>query len=188
MAKSKRLNTKSIFACVGLVLILVAVVGLIAGLTNGFTDNPVSLYVKVNGEIITGDKADYLISRVNPLVIETNNAGDYVVDIKANEKISFNYSADDEVFTFGNDVNWNEMFVVENLETGFAIYPTSDFLDDLIAIRHGAEKVDFALPDQSLNLFCLTISHKNTSKQYKIYFSLPQMRTTIILSEKEIVF
>ena len=100
------------------------------------------------------------------------------------EKISFNYSADDEVFTFGNDVNWNEMFVVENIENGFAIYPTSDFLDDLIATRHGAEKVDFALPDQSLNLFCLTISHKNTSKQYKIYFSLPQMRTTIILSEK----
>ena len=53
MAKSKRLNAKNIFACVGLVLILVAVVGLIAGLTNGFTDNPVSLYVKVNGEIIT---------------------------------------------------------------------------------------------------------------------------------------
>lgn len=192
MAK-KQVNARNIIAIVGLVLLVVAVIGLVAYFTKGFSTNV--FYIKVNGEIVSEATAGYLTSREAPLNVEVKEAFDvgeespnYFVEIKANEEISFTYSVDGVMHTFNNDIDWNSLFYIEQNENGFLLIPKADCLDELLGEAHGGSKVEFALPDEVLNIFCMTISSEDASKQYKVYFSLPQVRTGIVLSEKEMVF
>ena len=192
MAK-KQVNARNIIAIVGLVLLVVAVIGLVAYFTKGFSTKV--FYIKVNDELVSEATAGYFTSRGTPLKVEvgeafgdSENVSNYFIEIKANEEISFTYSVDGEMYAFNNDIDWDALFHIEQNEHGFLLIPKADSLDELLGEAHGGSTIEFDLPDEVSNIFCLTISSEDASKQYKVYFSLPQVRAGIVLSEKEIVF
>ena len=111
MAK-KQVNSRNIIAIVGLVLLVVAVIGLVAYFTKGFSTKV--FYIKVNDELVSEATAGYFTSRGTPLKVEvgeafgdSENAPNYFIEIKANEEISFTYSVDGVMYAFNNDIRFN---------------------------------------------------------------------------------
>ncbi len=195
MAK-KQARSRNIVAIIVLVLLLIAVLGLVAYFTNGFKSNFNSLYIKVDGKVVTKDSADHYVSIAQPLFVETNYAidfneeeqADYIVDIKANKNVSFTYSVDEQQHAFNNDADWNTVFDIKHVENGFYLSPKADALDALLGMLHESGNIDFSLPDEVANIFCMTISNLDGSIQHNIYFSLAHLRTSVVLDKTELIF
>lgn len=197
MAKNKRVKAKNVVVYVLVVLLVVAVIGSIAFLTNGFKSDISTFFLRVNGDYVAGDVADYVVSKSEPLNVETIylfedsseevNKG-YKASIKANEQISFNFAVDGEMHSFNNDISWNDAFDIVSTEKGFMVMPKDDTFAQLLCRLFDREEVEFSIPDDVKNLFCLTVSSYDDTKSFNVYFTMSQIRTGIVLDYTEIVF
>ena len=195
MARSRQ-KSNTIISIIGFVLLTVAIIGVVTYFTKKFSEETTMFYIKVNGDYIISEADDYYVSRETPLVVEMNYAldfdkqrevEDYIVDIKANDRISFSYKIGEKQYAFGNNVDWNSLFTIEKRNNGFALIPKADSLNALISLYYDVPSVSFSIPEAVPNLFYVTISSWDNSVQYKIYFSLSQTITGVTLNTTEIV-
>ena len=71
MSKKRKVKIGSIIAYVVIVLVIVAVVGSVAFLTNGFSSDFKTFFLRVNGRYVAGDVGDFVVSQSSPLEVET---------------------------------------------------------------------------------------------------------------------
>lgn len=197
MAKKKQVKTGLIITYVVVALLIVAVVGLVAFFTNGFTSEFATFFLKVNGDYITADAGNYYTSTINPLDVETlyvfestgteENKG-YIMDIKANENISFTFSVDGEMHSFHDEIDWTFAFDIIETDKGFMVAPKSNYLGDILALACGGEKAEYTVPDNVPNMFCLYVYSYDESACIKVYFSVSAEIYSVSLDVTEVVF
>lgn len=196
MAKKKQVKTGLIITYVVVALLLIAVVGLVAFFTNGFTSEFATFFLKVNGDFVTGDAVNYCTSTINPLNVETlytfepaeteENRG-YIIDIKVNENISFNFAVDGEMHSSRDDIDWTLAFDITETDKGFTLTPKSNYLGDILALVCGGENAEYSIPDNVPNMFCLHVYSYDESACINVYFSVSAEIYSVSLDVTEVV-
>ncbi len=195
MKSGKFLKIISIF----LILIIVGC-GIAAAYFAVKTDGFKPFYCVINGEDVFSAKSELLITKDQPLEIaikyplskfSKTTKGYSVKVVPADADESFDFTVDDELYSFAYERDLTAGFHIDKQENGFTIMPKGDlrvilgsiYPDSTVEVR--LEQCDF-----EKDLFKIVVSSSDGKTNINISFRiLPTIDTTYIsLDKEEIVF
>ena len=115
-----------------ILLVIVAVIGVFAYFTNGFTSDFKTFYVSVNGKDVMTSSSGYVITPQEPLSVdvkytfafnqsETKRYSVKIVPNKTDE--NFDFSVDGETHYFGDEKDLSNGFIIDKQEKSFTVTP-----------------------------------------------------------------
>ena len=177
-----------------ILLVIVAVIGVFAYFTNGFTSDFKTFYVSVNGKDVMTSSSGYVITPQEPLSVdvkytfafnqsETKGYSVKIVPNKTDE--NFDFSVDGETHYFGDEKALSNGFVIDKQEKSFTVTPKgSTPLEILKAIYPESE---VSCENKGYNdMFTLIITSYNGEASVKLNFAL-ERRVTGITFDKEVI-
>ena len=177
-----------------ILLVIVAVIGVFAYFTNGFTSDFKTFYVSVNGKDVMTSSSGYVITPQEPLSVdvkytfafnqsETKGYSVKIVPNKTDE--NFDFSVDGETHYFGDEKDLSNGFVIDKQEKSFTVTPKgSTPLEILKAIYPESE---VSCENKGYNdMFTLIITSYNGEASVKLNFAL-ERRVTGITFDKEVI-
>ena len=177
-----------------ILLVIVAVIGVFAYFTNGFTSDFKTFYVSVNGKDVMTSSSGYVITPQEPLSVdvkytfafnqsETKGYSVKIVPNKTDE--DFDFSVDGETHYFGDEKDLSNGFVIDKQEKSFTVTPKgSTPLEILKAIYPESE---VSCENKGYNdMFTLIITSYNGEASVKLNFAL-ERRVTGITFDKEVI-
>ena len=129
MTKSK---IGQVVSYIVILLVIVAVIGVFAYFTNGFTTDFKTFYVSVNGKDVMTSGDGYVVTPSEPLKVDVkytfafnkNETKGFSVKIVPNKTDEdFDFSVDGETRFFGDEKDLTNGFVIEKQEKSFTIVP-----------------------------------------------------------------
>ena len=177
-----------------ILLVIVAVIGVFAYFTNGFTSDFKTFYVSVNGKDVMTSSSGYVITPQEPLSVdvkytfafnqsETKGYSVKIVPNKTDE--NFDFSVDGETHYFGDEKDLSNGFIIDKQEKSFTVTPKgSTPLEILQAIY---PESDVSCESKGYNdMFTLIITSYNGEASVKLNFAL-ERRVTGITFDKEVI-
>ena len=193
MTKSK---IGRVFSYAVVLLVIIAVVGIFARFTNGFTSEFKTFYVSVNGkEVLSADKG-YTVAPYSPLFVEVKytfafaetETMDYSLQIVPNKTDEdFYFSVDGETHYFGDETDLTNGFSIDKRENSFTVVPKGVTLQEVLQAAYPQNVVTCDCNGYD-DAFILVVTSYNGKSSVKIYFTLERGVSGVTLDRKEIVF
>ena len=191
MTKSK---IGQVVSYIAILLVIVAVIGVFAYFTNGFTTDFKTFYVSVNGKDVMTSQNGYVVTPSEPLKVDVkytfafnkNETKGYSVKIVPNKTDEdFDFFVDGETHYFGDEKDISNGFVIDKQEKSFTVTPIgSTPLEILQAIYPEGE---VSCESRGYNdMFTLIITSYNGEASVKLNFAL-ERRVTGISFDKEVI-
>lgn len=193
-AKNATRTTLGVTVYVLIVLAIIAVVGLIFQLTNGFTDKVKTFYVTVDKTIVTDASGGYVITETRPLSgvvrnlsTDSNNKGYSlkVVPNKLDEK-DFAFAVDGKTHTFQTEENFTTGFDIMTDGDRFSIKPKGNGVTDILKQIYG-DTVTSCDDKSYKDMFTLLVTSKDGKSVIKLNFSVSG-RVTGVYFDKEVIW
>jgi len=179
-----------------ILLVIVAVIGVFAYFTNGFTSDFKTFYVSVNGKDVMTSGSGYVITPQEPLSVdvkytfafnqsETKGYSVKIVPNKTDE--DFDFSVDGETHYFGDEKDLSNGFIIDKQEKSFTVTPKgSTPLEILQAIY---PESDVSCESKGYNdMFTLIITSYNGEASVKLNFTIAGKVVGVVLDREVIVF
>ena len=191
MTKSK---IGQVVSYIVILLVIVAVIGVFAYFTNGFTSDFKTFYVSVNGKDVMTTANGYVITPQEPLSVdvkytfafnqsETKGYSVKIVPNKTDE--NFDFSVDGETHNFGNEKDLSNGFIIEKKEKSFTVIPKGGTPQEIIQAMYADNEV--ICENKGYNdMFTLIITSYNGESSVKLNFAL-ERRVTGITFDREVI-
>lgn len=182
-----------------LLLAVVAVVGVFAKFTDGFTGDFKTFYVSVEGNDVLTSAGGYTVTEETPLEVNVkyvfgaltkDEPKGYTVKIapnKTDESKNFPFTAGGEVCTYYGTEDLTSGFIIEKGETSFTVLPKGGTMTEVLSAVYNRPVSDcenFGYGD----MFTAIITSFNGEASVKLHFSLAGKVTKIILDKEAIEF
>ena len=193
-AKKATKTTLGVTVYVLIVLAIIAVVGLIFQLTNGFTDKVKTFYVTVDKAIVTDASGGHIITETRPLngvvrnlSTDSNNKG-YSLKVVPNklDGKDFAFAVDGKTHTFQAEENFNAGFDITTDGDRFSIKPKGNGVTDILEQIYG-DTVTYCDDKSYKDMFTLLITSKDGKSVVKLNFSVSG-RVTGVSFDKEVIW
>ena len=193
MTKSK---IGQVVSYIVILLVIVAVIGVFAYFTNGFTSDFKTFYVSVNGKDVMTTANGYVITPQEPLSVdvkytfafnqsETKGYSVKIVPNKTDE--DFDFSVDGETHRFGDEKDLSNGFIIDKQEKSFTVAPKSGSLQEVLQAIYSENEV--VCENKGYNdMFTLIITSYNGESSVKLNFALERRVTGITFDRKVIEF
>ena len=177
-----------------ILLVIVAVIGVFAYFTNGFTSDFKTFYVSVNGKDIMTSSSGYVITPQEPLSVdvkytfafnqtETKGYSVKIVPNKTDE--NFDFSVDGETHYFGDEKDLSNGFIIDKQEKSFTVTPKGSTPLEILQAIYPESEVSCESKGYN-DMFTLIITSYNGEASVKLNFAL-ERRVTGITFDKEVI-
>ena len=177
-----------------ILLVIVAVIGVFAYFTNGFTSDFKTFYVSVNGKDVMTSGSGYVITPQEPLSVdvkytfafnqtETKGYSVKIVPNKTDE--DFDFSVDGETHYFGDEKDLSNGFVIDKQEKSFTVTPKGSTPLEILKAVYPESEVSCESKGNN-DMFTLIITSYNGESSVKLNFAL-ERRVTGITFDKEVI-
>ena len=181
-----------------ILLVIVAVIGVFAHFTNGFTSDFKTFYVSVDGKDVMISGSGYAISENEPLSVDVkytfgafnkNDTKDYSVKIVPNkiENSDFTYTVDGESKSFQSETDLTAAFEIEKGEKSFTVKPKGKSLTEVLTAFYDTEVTDCENKGYT-DMFTLIITSYNGEASVKLNFTIAGKVVGVVLDREVIVF
>ena len=195
MTKSK---IGQVVSYIVILLVIVAVIGVFAHFTNGFTSDFKTFYVSVDGKDVMISGNGYVISENEPLSVDVkytfgsfnkNETKDYSVKIIPNkiENSDFTYTVDGESKSFQSETDLTAAFEIEKSEKSFTVKPKGKSLTEVLTAFYDTEVTDCENKGYT-DMFTLIITSYNGEASVKLNFTIAGKVVGVVLDREVIVF
>lgn len=177
-----------------ILLVIVAVIGVFAYFTNGFTSDFKTFYVSVNGKDVMTSGSGYVITPQEPLSVdvkytfafnqtETKGYSVKIVPNKTDE--DFDFSVDGETHYFGDEKDLSNGFIIDKQEKSFTVTPKGSTPLEIFEAVYPESEVTCESKGYN-DMFTLIITSYNGESSVKLNFAL-ERRVTGITFDKEVI-
>ena len=177
-----------------ILLVIVAVIGVFAYFTNGFTSDFKTFYVSVNGKDVMTSSSGYVITPQEPLSVdvkytfafnqsETKRYSVKIVPNKTDE--NFDFSVDGETHYFGDEKDLSNGFIIDKQEKSFTVTPKGSTPLEILQAIYPESEVSCESKGYN-DMFTLIITSYNGEASVKLNFAL-ERRVTGITFDKEVI-
>ncbi len=195
MTKSK---IGQVVSYIVILLVIVAVIGVFAHFTNGFTSDFKTFYVSVDGKDVMISGNGYVISENEPLSVDVkytfgsfnkNETKDYSVKIIPNkiENSDFTYTVDGESKSFQLETDLTAAFEINKGEKSFTIKPKGKSLTEVLTVFYGTEVTDCENKGYT-DMFTIIVTSYNGEASVKLNFTIAGKVVGVVLDREVIVF
>lgn len=192
MTKSK---IGQVVSYIVILLVIVAVIGVFAYFTNGFTTDFKTFYVSVNGKDVMISGSGYVVTTKEPLTVDVkytfgafnkDESKGYSVKIVPNKTDEdFDFSVDGETRFFGDEKDLTNGFVIDKQEKSFTVVPKGGTPLEILKAVYPESEV--TCENKGYNdMFTLIITSYNGESSVKLNFAL-ERRVTGITFDKEVI-
>ena len=191
-------NVIKIVGYVLLLLSVVAVIGVVAHFTNGFTSDLQNFYVTVGEKDVVSSGSGYKITPSEPLKGEvkfpfefiTTEDQEYSIKIVPNKETGkdFRFTVDGEEHKFYSETDLTEGFRITKEGTSFTIMPKGGTLTEILKVVY-ADKVVSNCDEYSYDdMFTAVITSNGGKSSIKLNFTIDSSKTGVFLDREVIVF
>lgn len=194
MTKSK---IGQVVSYIVILLVIVAVIGVFAYFTNGFTSDFKTFYVSVNGKDVMTTTGGYVLSQDKPTTVDikytfafaNNQNKGYSVKVVPNKSNGedFTYTVDGQTQSFYDVADLSQGFDIVKGDKSFEIKPKGDTLSKVLQAVHGKEIGDCENGGYE-DMFSLVITSYNEEASITLNFSIPGTVTGVKLNMTTIIF
>ena len=195
MTKSK---IGQVVSYIVILLVIVAVIGVFAHFTNGFTSDFKTFYVSVDGKDVMISGNGYVISENEPLSVDVkytfgsfnkNETKDYSVKIIPNkiENSDFTYTVDGESKSFQLETDLTAAFEIDKGEKSFTVKPKGKSLTEVLTAFYGTEVTDCENKGYT-DMFTIIVTSYNGEASVKLNFTIAGKVGGVVLDREVIVF
>ena len=195
MTKSK---IGQVVSYIVILLVIVAVIGVFAHFTNGFTSDFKTFYVSVDGKDVMISGNGYVISESEPLSVDVkytfgsfnkNETKDYSVKIIPNkiENSDFTYTVDGESKSFQLETDLTAAFEIDKGEKSFTVKPKGKSLIEVLTAFYGTEVTDCENKGYT-DMFTIIVTSYNGEASVKLNFTIAGKVVGVVLDREVIVF
>ena len=195
MTKSK---IGQVVSYIVILLVIVAVIGVFAHFTNGFTSDFKTFYVSVDGKDVMISGNGYVISKNEPLSVDVkytfgsfnkNETKDYSVKIIPNkiENSDFTYTVDGESKSFQSETDLTAAFEIDKGEKSFTVKPKGKSLTEVLTAFYGTEVTDCENKGYT-DMFTIIVTSYNGEASVKLNFTIAGKVVGVVLVREVIVF
>ena len=175
-------------------LVIVAVIGVFAYFTNGFTSDFKTFYVSVNGKDVMTSSSGYVITPQEPLSVdvkytfafnqsETKGYSVKIVPNKTDE--DFDFSVDGETHYFGDEKDLSNGFIIDKQEKFFIVTPKGSTPLEILQAVYPESEVSCESKGYN-DMFTVIVTSYNGESSVKLNFAL-ERRVTGITFDKEVI-
>ena len=195
MTKSK---IGQVVSYIVILLVIVAVIGVFAHFTNGFTSDFKTFYVSVDGKDVMISGNGYVISESEPLSVDVkytfgsfnkNETKDYSVKIIPNkiENSDFTYTVGGESKSFQLETDLTVAFEIDKGEKSFTVKPKGKSLTEVLTAFYGKEVTDCENKGYT-DMFTIIVTSYNGEASVKLNFTIAGKVVGVVLDREVIVF
>lgn len=191
---------KTVGKVIAYILVLLVVAGVIAVIvrfTGGFTSDFKTFYVSVDGKDILTSAGGYEVTNEKPLTVDVkytfgSAGGDvsgYSVKVvpHAIEDKDFDFTLDDQVYSFQAETDLTAGFDIAREETSFTITPKGGVTEVLRAVYPNNEIGDCSDKGYE-DMYALIVTSYNGKASVTLYFSVLQEVAGVTLDQEVIEF
>lgn len=191
---------KTVGKVIAYILVLLVVAGVIAVIvrfTGGFTSDFKTFYVSVDGKDVLTSAGGYEVTNEKPLTVDVkytfgSAGGDvsgYSVKVvpHAVEGKDFDFTLDDQVYSFQAETDLAAGFDISREETSFTITPKGGVTEVLRAVYPNNEIGDCSDKGYE-DMYALIVTSYNGEASVTLYFSVLQEVAGVTLDQEVIVF
>ena len=193
MTKSK---IGQVVSYIVILLVIVAVIGVFAYFTNGFTSDFKTFYVSVNGKDVMTSSSGYVITPQEPLSvdvkytfafnqIETKGYSVKIVPNKTDE--NFDFSVDGETHYFGDEKDLSNGFIIDKQEKSFTVTPKGSTPLEILQAIYPESEVSCESKGYN-DMFTLIITSYNGEASVKLNFTVAGKVTGVSFDREVITF
>lgn len=194
MTKSK---IGQVVSYIAILLVIVAVIGVFAYFTNGFTTDFKTFYVSVNGKDVMTSQNGYVVTPSEPLKVDvkytfnfaTDETKDYSVKIVPNkiENSDFTYTVDGESKSFQSETDLTAAFEIDKGEKSFTVKPKGKSLTEVLTAFYGTEVTDCENKGYT-DMFTIIVTSYNGEASVKLNFTVAGKVTGVSFDKEVILF
>ena len=195
MTKSK---IGQVVSYIVILLVIVAVIGVFAHFTNGFTSDFKTFYVSVDGKDVMISGSGYTISDNEPLSVDVkytfgsfnkNETKDYSVKIIPNkiENSDFTYTVDGESKSFQLETDLTAAFEIDKGEKSFTVKTKGKSLTEVLTAFYGTEVTDCENKGYT-DMFTIIVTSYNGEASVKLNFTVAGKVTGVSFDREVIMF
>ena len=195
MTKSK---IGQVVSYIAILLVIVAVIGVFAHFTNGFTSDFKTFYVSVDGKDVMISGSGYVISENEPLSVyvkynfdafNKNETKDYSVKIIPNkiENSDFTYTVDGESKSFQLETDLTAAFEIDKGEKSFTVKPKGKSLTEVLTAFYSTEVTDCENKGYT-DMFTIIVTSYNGEASVKLNFTIAGKVVGVVLDREVIMF
>lgn len=194
MTKSK---IGQVVSYIVILLVIVAVIGVFAYFTNGFTSDFKTFYVTVGGKDVMTSSGGYKVTTEKPLQVDvkytfnfaTDETKDYSVKIVPNkiENSDFTYTVDGESKSFQSETDLTAAFEIDKGEKSFTIKPKGKSLTEVLTAFYGTEVTDCENKGYT-DMFTIIVTSYNGEASVKLNFTVAGKVTGVSFDKEVILF
>lgn len=194
MTKSK---IGQVVSYIAILLVIVAVIGVFAYFTNGFTSDFKTFYVTVDGKDVMTSSGGYKVTTEKPLQVDvkytfnfaTDETKDYSVKIVPNkiENSDFTYTVDGESKSFQSETDLTAAFEIDKGEKSFTIKPKGKSLTEVLTAFYGTEVTDCENKGYT-DMFTIIVTSYNGEASVKLNFTVAGKVTGVSFDKEVILF
>ena len=177
-----------------ILLVIVAVIGVFAYFTNGFTSDFKTFYVSVNGKDVMTSSSGYVITPQEPLSVdvkytfafnqsETKGYSVKIVPNKTDE--DFDFSVDGETHYFCDEKDISNGFIIDKQEKSFTVTPKGSTPLEILKAVYPESEVSCESKGYN-DMFTVIVTSYNGESSVKLNFAL-ERRVTGITFDKEVI-
>lgn len=191
---------KTVGKVIAYILVLLVVAGVIAVIvrfTGGFTSDFKTFYVTVDGKDVLTSAGGYEVTNEKPLTVDVkytfgSAGGDvsgYSVKVvpHAVEGKDFDFTLDDQVYSFQAETDLTAGFNISRKETSFTITPKGGVTEVLRAVYPNNEIGDCSDKGYE-DMYALIVTSYNGKASVTLYFSVLQEVAGVTLDQEVIEF
>lgn len=191
---------KTVGKVIAYILVLLVVAGVIAVIvrfTGGFTSDFKTFYVTVDGKDVLTSAGGYEVTNEKPLTVDVkytfgSAGGDvsgYSVKVvpHAIEGKDFDFTLDDQVYSFQAETDLTAGFGIAREETSFTLTPKGGVTEVLRAVYPNNEIGDCSDKGYE-DMYALIVTSYNGEASVTLYFSVLQEVAGVTLDQEVIVF
>ena len=191
---------KTVGKVIAYILVLLVVAGVIAVIvrfTGGFTSDFKTFYVSVDGKDVLTSAGGYEVTNEKPLTVDVkytfgSAGGDvsgYSVKVvpHAVEGKDFDFTLDDQVYSFQAETDLTAGFDIAREETSFTITPKGGVTEVLRAVYPNNEIGDCSDKGYE-DMYALIVTSYNNKASVTLYFSVLQEVAGVTLDQEVIEF
>ena len=172
---------KTVGKVIAYILVLLVVAGVIAVIvrfTGGFTSDFKTFYVSVDGKDVLTSAGGYEVTNEKPLTVDVK----YAVEGK-----DFDFTLDDQVYSFQAETDLTAGFDIAREETSFTITPKGGVTEVLRAVYPNNEIGDCSDKGYE-DMYALIVTSYNGKASVTLYFSVLQEVAGVTLDQEVIEF
>ena len=191
---------KTVGKVIAYILVLLVVAGVIAVIvrfTGGFTSDFKTFYVSVDGKDVLTSAGGYEVTNEKPLTVDVKytfgsaggNVSGYSVKVvpHAVEGKDFDFTLDDQVYSFQAETDLTAGFDIAREETSFTITPKGGVTEVLRAVYPNNEIGDCSDKGYE-DMYALIVTSYNGEASVTLYFSMLQEVAGVTLDQEVIEF